>query len=95
MEKTPTYFHTPGVPEAIYNMNSSIRLILICREPVARAVSEYVQMTLSKPWFKWIAPQFKVSSDIWKSLGTSLLRFGFSFVRRLQSSFLALQVQGV
>ena len=35
------YFHNTGVPERIKNFNESIKLILMIREPVARAVSHY------------------------------------------------------
>jgi [heparan sulfate]-glucosamine 3-sulfotransferase 5 len=36
IEKSPSYFVTPEVPERIYEMNSSIRLLLIVREPVRK-----------------------------------------------------------
>ena len=42
MEKTPAYFFTPGVPERIKQMNESIKLILIVRDPVKRMISEYL-----------------------------------------------------
>ncbi|XP_055691155.1 heparan sulfate glucosamine 3-O-sulfotransferase 5-like [Lutzomyia longipalpis] len=43
IEKTPGYFVTPEVPERVRAMNASIKLLLIVREPVTRAISEYTQ----------------------------------------------------
>ncbi|XP_050304848.1 heparan sulfate glucosamine 3-O-sulfotransferase 1 [Anthonomus grandis grandis] len=44
IEKSPSYFVTPEVPERIRAMNSSIKLLLIVREPVTRAISDYTQL---------------------------------------------------
>ena len=41
IEKTPDYFVAPNVPERIHRFNSSIRLLLIVRDPTKRLVSEY------------------------------------------------------
>ena len=41
VEKTPRYFRAPYVPERIRQMNESIKLLLIVREPVSRMISEY------------------------------------------------------
>ena len=43
IEKTPAYFHTPSVPQRIHDMNSSVKLILLVRDPVKRAVSDFIQ----------------------------------------------------
>ena len=40
-EKTPNYFVEPEVPERIRKFNSSVRLLLIVRDPTKRLVSEY------------------------------------------------------
>lgn len=48
VEKTPNYFVDWEVPERIYNFNSSIKLILIVRNPIDRAVSDYVQLKVKK-----------------------------------------------
>lgn len=48
IEKTPSYFTTPEVPERVYRMNSTIKLLLILRDPVERAISDYTQVALSK-----------------------------------------------
>lgn len=44
IEKSPSYFVTPEVPERIRAMNASIKLLLIVREPVTRAISDYTQL---------------------------------------------------
>ena len=46
VEKTPAYFVETLAPERIYRMNSSIRLVLIVRDPVTRLISDYEQLTL-------------------------------------------------
>ena len=43
IEKTPSYFIYPYIPYRVYNMNASIRLILVVRDPVERAISDYTQ----------------------------------------------------
>uniref|UniRef100_A0A8C5LVE1 Sulfotransferase n=1 Tax=Leptobrachium leishanense TaxID=445787 RepID=A0A8C5LVE1_9ANUR len=44
VEKTPAYFTSNIVPERIYNMNSTIRLLLILRDPIERVLSDYTQV---------------------------------------------------
>ncbi|KYN29663.1 Heparan sulfate glucosamine 3-O-sulfotransferase 5, partial [Trachymyrmex cornetzi] len=44
IEKSPSYFVTPEVPERIRAMNGSVKLLLIVREPVTRAISDYTQL---------------------------------------------------
>jgi hypothetical protein len=44
VEKTPGYFVSDRVPERIHAMNRSIRLLLIVRDPVDRAISDYAQI---------------------------------------------------
>lgn len=48
IEKTPAYFTEPDVPERVYRMNNSIRLLLILREPIERTLSDYLQITEGK-----------------------------------------------
>ena len=43
MEKAPQYFISPA-PERIKSMNPDMKLILLVRDPVARAVSHYLQV---------------------------------------------------
>ncbi|KAL2076377.1 hypothetical protein ACEWY4_028026 [Coilia grayii] len=47
MEKTPSYFVTREAPRRVHAMNRHTRLIVVVRDPVTRAVSDYAQ-TLSK-----------------------------------------------
>ena len=41
MESSPKYFHDPKVPSRIREFNSSMALVLVVRDPVLRAVSDY------------------------------------------------------
>ncbi|XP_057606147.1 heparan sulfate glucosamine 3-O-sulfotransferase 6 isoform X1 [Hippopotamus amphibius kiboko] len=47
MEKTPSYFVTREVPRRIHGMSPATKLIVVVRNPVIRAISDYAQ-TLSK-----------------------------------------------
>lgn len=42
IEKTPTYFRSSEVPARIFKMNPRINLILTVRDPVHRALSDYL-----------------------------------------------------
>jgi Sulfotransferase domain len=44
IEKSPSYFVTSEASERIRAMNASIKLLLIVREPVVRAISDYTQL---------------------------------------------------
>ncbi|XP_059139896.1 heparan sulfate glucosamine 3-O-sulfotransferase 1-like [Physella acuta] len=44
IEKTPNYFVDLNVPKRVYHFNPSIKLILVVRNPIDRAVSDYVQL---------------------------------------------------
>ncbi len=44
IEKTPAYFSNPKVAKRIHKFNPNISLILIVRDPIVRAVSDYVQV---------------------------------------------------
>ena len=43
MEKTPGYFHTPGVARRMWIVNNKTKLIMIVRHPVTRLISDYNQ----------------------------------------------------
>lgn len=43
IEKTPKYLVDEQVPRRVYRMNPHIKLIVVFRDPVERAISEYVQ----------------------------------------------------
>ena len=41
LEKTPEYFTSVNAPKRIHSFNSKMKLILIIRDPVIRAVSQF------------------------------------------------------
>ncbi|XP_015903407.1 heparan sulfate glucosamine 3-O-sulfotransferase 6 [Parasteatoda tepidariorum] len=47
MEKTPSYFITREVPHRLHRMSPLVKLIVVVRDPVTRAISDYTQ-TASK-----------------------------------------------
>jgi hypothetical protein len=49
IEKTPSYFVTRGAAGRVYNMSRDVRLIVVVRDPVTRAVSDYVQAVSKRP----------------------------------------------
>ncbi|CAH1772800.1 unnamed protein product [Owenia fusiformis] len=48
IEKTPAYFYFDYVPERVYAMNSSIKLLVVVRDPTERAISDYTQIHATK-----------------------------------------------
>lgn len=44
MEKTPSYFVTSEVPKRVKHMNLGMKLIIVVRDPVTRAISDYTQV---------------------------------------------------
>lgn len=40
-EISPSYLHNPGVAERVFDYNPAMRIILIARDPVARAISNH------------------------------------------------------
>ncbi|XP_078081559.1 heparan sulfate glucosamine 3-O-sulfotransferase 3B1-like [Mustelus asterias] len=49
MEKTPSYFVTKEVAARIYAMSKDAKLIVVVRDPVTRAISDYTQTLSKKP----------------------------------------------
>ncbi|XP_055509638.1 heparan sulfate glucosamine 3-O-sulfotransferase 3A1-like [Leucoraja erinacea] len=49
MEKTPSYFVTKESAARIYAMSKDAKLILVVRDPVTRAISDYTQALSKKP----------------------------------------------
>ncbi|CAB1424918.1 unnamed protein product [Pleuronectes platessa] len=49
MEKTPSYFVTREVPARIAAMSRDTKLIVVVRDPVTRAISDYTQTLSKKP----------------------------------------------
>ncbi|XP_068141358.1 heparan sulfate glucosamine 3-O-sulfotransferase 6 [Drosophila tropicalis] len=48
MEKTPSYFVTKEVPQRVHHMNVSTKLLIVVRDPVTRAISDYTQAASKK-----------------------------------------------
>lgn len=48
VEKTPAYFHHPLVPERMYRFNPKVKLIVVLRDPLDRAVSDYTQVLTNR-----------------------------------------------
>ena len=48
IEKTPAYFIEEKAPERIYKMNSTVKLLLIVRDPTERAISDYTQIHVNR-----------------------------------------------
>ena len=44
IEKSPSYFVTPEAPQRIHHLSPTVKLILIVRDPIERAVSDYSQL---------------------------------------------------
>ncbi|KAI5091602.1 heparan sulfate glucosamine 3-O-sulfotransferase 2, partial [Silurus meridionalis] len=49
MEKTPSYFVTREAPRRIASMSQDTKLIVVVRNPVTRAISDYTQTLSKKP----------------------------------------------
>lgn len=49
VEKTPSYFVTKDAPDRVYNMSRDIRLVVVVRDPVTRAISDYAQAAAKRP----------------------------------------------
>ena len=43
VDHNPQYFRQKNVPKRIYDFNSTMKLILLIREPISRTVSQYLQ----------------------------------------------------
>ncbi|KAL3875876.1 hypothetical protein ACJMK2_033785 [Sinanodonta woodiana] len=49
VEKTPSYFVTKGIPEKVYIMSKRTKLIVVVRDPVTRAISDFAQLVSRRP----------------------------------------------
>ena len=63
MEKTPSYFITKAAPRRIYNMSKTIKLIILVRDPVTRAISDYTQTASKRPNIKSFEQLAFLNSD--------------------------------
>jgi hypothetical protein len=43
MEKSPAYFISPAAPARVQRMNSTVKLVMIVRNPITRVISDYTQ----------------------------------------------------
>ena len=48
VEKSPSYYVTPEVPERVWAMNPAVQLVLIVRDPVTRLLSDFAQIEASR-----------------------------------------------
>uniref|UniRef100_A0A1A7XRM2 Sulfotransferase n=2 Tax=Iconisemion striatum TaxID=60296 RepID=A0A1A7XRM2_9TELE len=49
MEKTPRYFVTVDTPQKVRSMSPDVKLIVVVRDPVTRAISDYTQIISKTP----------------------------------------------
>lgn len=49
MEKTPRYFVTVETPQRVHAMSQHVKLIVVVRDPVTRAISDYTQIISKTP----------------------------------------------
>lgn len=49
MEKTPRYFVTVETPQRVRSMSRDVKLIVVVRDPVTRAISDYTQIISKTP----------------------------------------------
>lgn len=75
MEKTPSYYVTKDVPARIHAMSKATRLIVVVRDPVTRAISDYTQTRSKKPDI----PSFE--SLTFKNLSAGLIDTAWSAVQ--------------
>ncbi|KAM6379124.1 LOW QUALITY PROTEIN: heparan sulfate glucosamine 3-O-sulfotransferase 6 [Pluvialis apricaria] len=75
MEKTPSYFVTKEAPRRIYNMSRDTKLIVVVRNPVTRAISDYTQTLSKNP----AIPSFQALA--FKNVSTGLIDTSWSAVR--------------
>jgi hypothetical protein len=51
IEKTPKYLVDKDVPQRVHRLNPNMKLIVVLRNPIVRAISEYVQSQTKKKRF--------------------------------------------
>jgi hypothetical protein len=49
VEKTPSYLVTRRVPARVRAMNRNVLLVIVVRDPVTRALSDYAQAASKRP----------------------------------------------
>ncbi|XP_008467695.3 heparan sulfate glucosamine 3-O-sulfotransferase 3A1 isoform X1 [Diaphorina citri] len=76
MEKTPSYFVTKRVPSRVKKMNPYVKLIVVVRDPVTRAISDYTQSSSKKP--EYLRKSF---ADLFYINGTNVVNTRWGIVR--------------
>lgn len=75
MEKTPSYFITKEAPRRVHSMSRRTKLIVVVRDPVTRAVSDYTQTLTKSPGL----PSFQ--NLVFHNTSTGLIDTSWSAVR--------------
>uniref|UniRef100_UPI00398F3D41 heparan sulfate glucosamine 3-O-sulfotransferase 3B1-like n=1 Tax=Pristiophorus japonicus TaxID=55135 RepID=UPI00398F3D41 len=75
MEKTPSYFVTKEAPKRIFSMSKDTKLIVVVRNPVTRAISDYTQTLSKNPG----VPSFQMLT--FKNISTGLIDTSWSAIR--------------
>ncbi|XP_072336972.1 heparan sulfate glucosamine 3-O-sulfotransferase 6-like [Scyliorhinus torazame] len=75
MEKTPSYFVTKEAPKRIFSMSKDTKLIVVVRNPVTRAISDYTQTLSKNPG----VPSFQMLT--FKNMSTGLIDTSWSAIR--------------
>ncbi|KAM6897653.1 heparan sulfate glucosamine 3-O-sulfotransferase 6 isoform 2-T2 [Xenentodon cancila] len=75
MEKTPSYFITKEAPRRVLSMSRHTKLIVVVRDPVTRAISDYTQTLTKSPGL----PSFQ--SLAFRNTTTGLIDTSWSAVR--------------
>lgn len=68
MEKTPRYFVTVETPPRVHAMAKDVKLIVVVRDPVTRAISDYTQIiskTPDIPPFEILAFKNRTTGTVW------------------------------
>lgn len=86
IEKTPAYYVTDKVPERVYQMSRTVKLIVIVRDPTKRAISDYVQVLFKKegmlPPFEKFITRDKDQTVLRASIGTVQIGLYIEHLRR-------------
>lgn len=64
VEKSPSYYVTPEVPERVWSMSALTQLVLIVRDPVTRLLSDFAQIEASRVAQGLAQRRFQVSHVI-------------------------------
>ncbi|XP_014679650.1 PREDICTED: heparan sulfate glucosamine 3-O-sulfotransferase 3B1-like [Priapulus caudatus] len=78
IEKTPSYFITREAPRRIAAMSRDVKLMIVVRDPVTRAISDYTQ-TASKR--RSVAPQRPFESMAFTNRTTGLVDTSWSAIK--------------